>query len=493
LTAIRENGATDWQLTSWAYDNLGRRTAQARANGASTAWGYDGAGRLASLSHDLPGTANDLGLTFTYNPAGQIASRTMSNTAYAYAPAAGATSYVNNGKNQVTSVGGSAVTYDARQNIASAPMGTYAYDGLNQMTSATASGATTNFGYDPAGRMVQMGATRLLHDGARPMAEYDASGNVLRRYVPGLAMDETVSAYEGAGLTDRRWLLADERLSVAAYTNGTGGVLSHNTYDEYGQPGTGNGGLFQYTGQMWLPQAQIYHYKARTYTPHLGRFTQTDRLRYGDGMNIYAYVGADPLNWTDALGLARVCVKPTGSGISKCVHVDGNGDGNTSDDDLSRKEKARFSSSFWEFISKNNGRDISSFGRPVSGTASQSEMAIARVTSQFVGAVMTDRGGVFSQSWAGVRDIRANTPFLSIVRGEPANMDRNGTMEITGRTLGGFFGNPYNQPSPLARSMFHESLHVTYSGLNMRDHFRLDNLAIRFGAWSWRLPGLLWF
>lgn len=183
----------------------------------------------------------------------------MSNPAYAYTPALGATNYVNNGRNQVTS--------------------------------ATVSGATTTFAYDPAGRMVQMGAPRLLHDGARPMAEYDAAGNVLRRHVPGFGMDETVLSYEGAGFTGRRWLMADERLSSLAYTDGTAAAVSINTYDEYGRPGAGNTGLFQYTGQMWLPQAQIYHYKARTYAPLLGRFMQTDPIGYGDGANLYGYVG----------------------------------------------------------------------------------------------------------------------------------------------------------------------------------------------------------
>lgn len=116
LTAIRENGAT-WTLAAWNHDNLGRRTAVTRANGAGTTWSYDAAGRLSQLKHDLPGTADDQTLTYTYNPAGQIVSRVMANTAYAYAPASGTVSYANNGKNQVTSVGGSAVTYGQRQNM----------------------------------------------------------------------------------------------------------------------------------------------------------------------------------------------------------------------------------------------------------------------------------------------------------------------------------------------------------------------------------------
>ena len=254
------------------------------------------------MSQDLAGTANDLTLNFTYNPTSQIATRTMSNAAYAYTPGTGTTSYANNDRNQVTNVGGTAIGYDGRQNITSAPMGTYGYNGANELTSATVGGTTTALSYDPGGRLYQSGATRFLYDGAQAIGEYNTSGGLLRRYVPGLGLDNVVTAYEGAGY-DRRWLLADERGSVVSITDGAGAAIAINTYDEYGVPGSGNAGRFGYTGQMWLPEAQLYHYRARAYAPTLGRFMQTDPIGYAAGANIYAYVGADPMNWVDPSGL----------------------------------------------------------------------------------------------------------------------------------------------------------------------------------------------
>ena len=114
----------------------------------------------------------------------------------------------------------------------------------------------------------------------------------------------TLNTYdEGSGTGSKTWLYGDHLGSIIATANSVGTSTATYTYGPYGEPNVTTGIRFRYTDQQWLSELGLYCYKARFYSPSLGRFLQTDPVGYGSDLNLYAYVGNDPVNQTDPSGL----------------------------------------------------------------------------------------------------------------------------------------------------------------------------------------------
>jgi RHS repeat-associated protein len=112
----------------------------------------------------------------------------------------------------------------------------------------------------------------------------------------------------------RFYFHADGLRSVIALSDRGGRTVEVYRYDVFGRTvvydGDGRrlrvasavGNPYFFTGRRLDFETGLYYYRARMYSPNLGRFLQTDPIGYADGMNIYAYCGNNPLVWLDPYG-----------------------------------------------------------------------------------------------------------------------------------------------------------------------------------------------
>jgi RHS repeat-associated protein len=319
VTAAPDSGTAP--LLSVNYSSDGRRHTIVRPVGMTTTYLRDNAARLDSFRQTFPTAADSLENVFQYNPASQIRQLVQGNDQYNFREVANRTgAYVPNGLNQYQSVNGNPLSYDAKGNLIADGGMTYRYDMENHLVETGGSKVST-LTYDTLGRLAQIAVdgttTQFLYDGDALIGEY-VNGSMTRRYVHGDQVDEPWVQFNGAGVgsADRRYLFADHQGSVIVQSSNDGAVLAKNKYDPFGIPAAGNVDRFGYTGQTWLKELGINYYKARMYSPNLGRFLQTDPIFYADDFNLYAYVGNSPVSAADPTGHAKC---PDGTTTSHCT------------------------------------------------------------------------------------------------------------------------------------------------------------------------------
>ena len=330
MTAINVNGAG---LGTYGYDPLARRIQKNLLTNHQTSYTYDLAGQLGDVTHRLMPASTLLSrYIYTYDNVGSRLSMTALSGVYNYAynniyeltgvtgaqtrnysydavgnrVTADGTSYVKNNLNQYSQVGATAFIYDAKGNLANDGPNGYTYDEENRLIAVTRGTTSANYTYDAFNRRVSKTvngvAKYFVYDGDDIIAEYNAAGTLLAEYVHGDGVDEVLTmARNGATY----YYHHDGLGSVSEITDAAGNVVENYTYDVYGQPSVTQsliGNPYRFTGREYDEESGIYHYRARAYSPTIGRFLQRDPIGNVDSENLYQYTLNNPINATDPSG-----------------------------------------------------------------------------------------------------------------------------------------------------------------------------------------------
>jgi RHS repeat-associated protein len=104
--------------------------------------------------------------------------------------------------------------------------------------------------------------------------------------------------------------------SVIALSDSNGNIVEQYKYDVFGKPtimepndavisSSAYDNPYMFTGRRYDEQTGLYYYRARYYSPDLGRFISADPIGYYDSLNLYQYCLNNPVNYIDPWGLCK--------------------------------------------------------------------------------------------------------------------------------------------------------------------------------------------
>jgi RHS repeat-associated protein len=337
------------QTISYTYDDANRLIRKAYHNGAHTLYAYDAANRLLSLTNKNSSGTTISSYTYVYAGAGNRIKMTDADgnkTKYAYDDlyrligvsypdsttvnytydAAGnriqlvgggiTTNYTYDTANRLLTAGSVNYTWDNNGNLISktdySGTTTYAYDHENRLISIIFPDGTTNkFTYYPDGRRMsktdKSGATTYyFYNGLNALVETNSGGTTVARYTSGRGIDDWVSMdrngssyyYHKDGFGSVTGLTDVNETVAATYHYDAFGIIKNAT-ETFVNP-------YRFTGREYDAESGLYYYRARYYDADAGRFLSKDPIwnwYNPQSLNVYVYVGNNPINYVDPLGM----------------------------------------------------------------------------------------------------------------------------------------------------------------------------------------------
>ena len=167
----------------------------------------------------------------------------------------------------------------------------YVVDGLNRRVARKVDGTVTN--------------RYLYGQGLLPFAELNQDGSVKARFVyasKGHVPDYMIKG----GITYR--FVTDQVGSVRLVVSTADGTVAQAIdYDPFGKVSSDTNPGFQpfgFAGGLYDADTGLVRFGARDYDAETGRWTAKDPILFDGGdANLYAYVGNDPVNFIDPVGL----------------------------------------------------------------------------------------------------------------------------------------------------------------------------------------------
>lgn len=309
--------------TLFERDKLGRITTKTETVGGIThvyRYGYDLTGRLTTVERD-----GALISQYTYDSNGSRLSHNTITGTY-------------DAQDRLITYGSKSYTYTlygellTRTNTSTSETTSYEYDVLGNLISVILPNGT-QIGYVIDGKNRRIGKKVngslvqgfLYQDRLKPIAEVDNNGAIISRFI--YANHINVPEYMiKDGVTYR--IITDHLGSPRLVVNtSTGQIVQRMDYDEFGSVTNDTNPGFQpfgFAGGLYDTDTGLVRFVFRDYDSETGRWTAEDPIGFAGGqMNLYEYIGNNPMNRIDPSGTEAVTVVTVGTAtwiFCKIVH-----------------------------------------------------------------------------------------------------------------------------------------------------------------------------